>query len=460
VVEPTCGQGAFVIAAAETFPGASLWGGDINTEYLARARAQFASSAFVHRAVQFEHVDCFALDWGQFLAQLPEPLLVLGNPPWVTTAEMCRLGGDNLPTKSNIHQLRGYEAISGRSNFDVSEWLLLQLLEGAQGKVATVAMLCKAAVARRVVEYALNRRLEFRGGGLFRVDARAHFDAAVEACFFVFQTGSDCLPVDGCPVIDNGCPWFADLGDSSPGGMLALRHGLLVSDGRAFDRWQEIAGDDEFTWRSGIKHDCARVMELKHQQGRWRNGLREEVVLEEDYLYPLVKSSDIAQGVPENMTRRLVLPQRHVGEATAPIEGIAPRTWAYLQRHSQRLAKRASVVYERQPPFAVFGVGPYAFAPWKVVVSGMYKELTFRVVGPHQGKPVMCDDTCYYLPWSNEADARRCERLLATAPAQEFLESLIFWDAKRPVTKQVLERLNLSRLASLVDGEGWSPEAG
>ena len=40
VLEPTCGRGAFLVAAAEAFPQAILRGWDINPEYVREAEAQ------------------------------------------------------------------------------------------------------------------------------------------------------------------------------------------------------------------------------------------------------------------------------------------------------------------------------------------------------------------------------------------------------------------------------------
>lgn len=37
--------------------------------------------------------------------------------------------------------------------------------------------------------------------------------------------------------------------------------------------------------------------------------------------------------------------------------------------------------------------------------------------------------------------------LLASEPAQEFYSSLVFWDAKRPITTELLSALSLDKLA-------------
>jgi hypothetical protein len=46
---------------------------------------------------------------------------------------------------------------------------------------------------------------------------------------------------------------------------------------------------------------------------------------------------------------------------------------------------------------------------------------------------------------------------LRTPAAQEFLESLIFWDAKRPVTIEIIQRLDLTALARALGVEVPAP---
>ena len=124
-----------------------------------------------------------------------------------------------------------------------------------------------------------------------------------------------------------------------------------------------------------------------------------------------------------------------------------PKTWQYLQEHGKALDRRASSVYRHRPRFSVFGVGDYSFSPWKVAVSGFYKELQFRTVGSHAGKPIVLDDTAYFVACPAEPEARYIASLLRSEAAREFYSAFLFWDAKRPITAEVLRRLDLLALA-------------
>ncbi|HEX5100751.1 MAG TPA: hypothetical protein VFV94_14675, partial [Polyangiaceae bacterium] len=200
-------------------------------------------------------------------------------------------------------------------------------------------------------------------------------------------------------------------------------------------------------WRSGVKHDLARVMELTRSERGLENGLGERVEVEAAHVYPLLKSSDLAneRGAVE---RYLLVTQTTLGADTTALEASAPRAWQYLARHRAAFDARKSRIYRGQPPFAMFGIGPYSFAPYKVAISGLHKVLRFRVVGPRDGRPVLLDDTSYFLPCDDEATARRRAELLGSELAREFFEARVFWDDKRPVSKALLGSLSLEALAA------------
>jgi len=123
----------------------------------------------------------------------------------------------------------------------------------------------------------------------------------------------------------------------------------------------------------------------------------------------------------------MLVTQQFVGEDTNCIRAKAPKTWDYLKRHAALFDKRGSIIYKNKPAFSVFGVGPYSFAPWKVAISGFYKTLHFVKIGPVEGRPVVFDDTIYFLPCWSEEEACFVEGLLrseASARVSQFYDSL------------------------------------
>lgn len=442
VVEPTCGTGSFLLAALDQFPELNnVIGLDVNRDYLNLVEQRLAGRAYAGK-VRTICASFFETDWPALIKDLPDPLLVIGNPPWVTNAALGSLGSSNLPIKSNFQNHRGLDSLTGKGNFDISEWMLLRVLEWLRGRKASMAFLCKTAVARKVLVHAWKNSLEPSRAEIFGLNALEHFGASVDACLLVCSFSSS--------ISDDASVYF-DLDQARPTTTIGFRDGRLIADTRLYDRWKHLEGPSIYKWRSGVKHDCAQVLELQKTGSHYINGLGEEIELENTYLHPMLKSSDIANGHGARPKRWMLVTQSRVGRDTTPIERIAPKTWKYLCGHGPLLDARASSIYAKRPRFSVFGVGPYTFAPWKVAISGFYKKLTFSIVGPFDGRSVVFDDTCYFLACHNEREARCVCNLLNSEVAAEFYRAFLFWDAKRPITADLLNRLELNAVARALD---------
>jgi len=447
ILEPSCGKGNFILAALEFFPHVkNIVGIDINSEHVSTARYAVSKLAPEGLSVHIMHEDFFHVGWGTVLKSLPEPLLVIGNPPWVTNAELGSLGSFNLPDKSNYQNLRGINAITGKSNFDISEWVLNQVLEWTNRRRASLAMLCKTAVARKVLYNAWKSGQHLERSDIYHIKASRYFGAAVDACLLVVSTSPSDSNFD--------CLVHNSLEDSIPATVFGYRQKHLVANIANFERWKHLEGEERYKWRSGIKHDCAKVMEFRKENNRYRNGLGELVALEDNYLYPMFKSSDIGNGHNLLPSRWMLVPQQVVGENTLQIRQLAPKTWKYLQKHAHLLDQRASLVYRNRPQFSVFGVGNYSFASWKVAISGFYKKLEFKVAAPYAGKPVVLDDTCYFVACLTKEEAFFIVQLLNSEIARSFFSAFIFWNEKRPITVDILKRLDLLTLAQELNVEG------
>jgi hypothetical protein len=436
ILEPSCGVGAFVAASCQTFPEAKVVGVDVNVDYLAKAalsvgspNASFIQSSFFHH------------DWRSELQRLQGPLLITGNPPWVTNSELGALGSDNLPIKGNIDRLAGFDAVTGKSNFDISEWMLLQNLQWLQQKSGSLAVLCKVAVARKVLTRLWKSNVAVAQARIYLIDAKLHFNASVEACLLF-------LTIDG----QSGqqiCEVYENLDAERPLNRFGLVNGTTVANCDVYRRFEFLGGADQnHVWRSGVKHDCSKVMELRSENGALINGFGEPVDIEPDFLFPLLKSSDLTKAEGSHRNLWVLVPQKAVGEDTGKIRELAPKTWSYLSQHGALLDARTSVIYRKKPRFSVFGVGAYTFAPWKIAISGMYKSWSFRVCGPLDDKPVLFDDTVYFLGFEREAVARSVFSMLMHRDALEYLESMVFWNEKRPITAELLRRLSVEKLAA------------
>ena len=434
VVEPTCGQGAFVRAAAQSFPLAqAIIGCELNATHLSTLRAAAATDPALAK-LQLEQLDFFATDWRRKLLPLPAPILLLGNLPWVTNAVQGALGSNNLPLKQNLHGLNGLDALTGKSNFDISEWMLMRLIEALHGCQAQLAFICKTSVARKLLAWLHRTQQPVEQAALFKIDATSYFEVTVDACLlFLCLGGGKTLQT---------CKVFADLDDEA-GLSTGWRHNILIKDLETFDQHKELFGKGPYQWRSGIKHDCAEVMELRRLKGKLVNGFGEKVELETDFLYPLLKGADIANGRVSVTDRLLLVTQQTVGADTRGLKLFAPKTWAYLEAHAEAFARRKSRIYRGGAPYSIFGVGRYAFAPWKMAICGLYKKLDFQRIGLIEDRPVVFDDTVYFLSFDQEAECRAVQEFLNARATRQFLDSMIFWDEKRPVKSAVLNHLKI-----------------
>jgi len=430
VLEPTCGTGTFMREAGGCFPSAEVRGIEVNAEYADQARD----------AGQVLRASIFDLD----LSRQPEwssdgELLIVGNPPWVTNARLTTFGSINKPERRNLKALKGLDAVTGSSNFDIAEYIWLKLIVELKKARPTIALLCKTQVARNVFSYCVQVGIGIEGASIRRVDAKRWFNAVVDACLFTVSIGhSDERP---------RCAIYDGLSDEQPGSVMGFSAGQVVSDIVAYEAVKAADGRCEHDWRQGIKHDAVSVMELRSTDGAMVNGRGDIVDVEPGYVFPLLKSTDVFRG--KAPSRVVVVPQRTLGQETSSLAASAPRLWRYLEGHSAVLDGRKSSIYRGKPRYSVFGIGGYSFADWKIAISGMHKQPVFRLVGPIDGKPVFLDDTCYLLPFNDAVDAVIVHSLLVSPTARRLLESLVFWDSKRPITKKLLSRVRLSAVLAL-----------
>jgi len=389
IIEPTCGTGSFIIASLKSFSDAKILGFDVNSKYINSLSEQLTQDNTSKR-VELHQADFFKTDWQEKIRELTEPVLILGNPPWVTSSGISVLGGTNIPEKCNIYSYQGLDTKTGKSNFDISEWMIIELLKALNGHLGTLAMLCKVTVARKILMYAKKEKLMVFSSKIHLIDAKEYFDASVDACLFICNLR---------PESHNYYSQVYEKFDSTnPIQEIGYIDERMVANISLYKKWKHLLGEGTYVWRSGIKHDCARVMELKRKENRFLNGFGTNVTIEDDYIYPMLKSSDLANDRTKNIERWMIVTQKSIGEDTSTIQQKAPLTWEYLEKNAHLFENRASSIYWNRPQYSIFGVGSYTFSPWKVAISGFYKDLKFRLIGPFEKKPVVFDDTCYFIP--------------------------------------------------------------
>lgn len=429
IFEPTCGQGSFLKAAKLAAPESERRGWELNPEYAKKSRS-YADVV----CGDFFQLDPMRIDW-----RTDGPLFIIGNPPWVTSADLKRMGSGNLPKKENFKHAEGYEALLGSSNFDVCEYMILKLLGSFRDRKFRLGMLCKTQVARNVIEFAAKKVLPVRNIAIHRIDAKKWFNASVDACWLMIDGIPDEKGVYEADVYD-------DLASTLPVGSFGMTANGLVSDLKAYRANRNGIGTCPYEWRSGLKHDAAKVFELKADDGEAVACSGERLKPDGRFVLPLLKSTDVFRG--KTCSRYVIVPQLTFGGGTEALMRDNPAVWSYLEAHGDAVDARKSSVYRGKPRFTVFGHGDYTYAPYKVAVSGLHKGLRFRLVPPLDGAPVVLDDTCYFLPFDDPTEACVVLTLLNSPQYTSLASSLVFWDSKRPITKKLLSRINMFALES------------
>lgn len=213
----------------------------------------------------------------------------------------------------------------------------------------------------------------------------------------------------------------------------------------------DLEGKCQLVWRQGVKHDCGKVMELDFKDGEYINKGKTPVRIESGLVFPLVKSSHFKKPIMHRFSKFVIVTQTKPKQDTSYIQSEYPLTWKYLNDNIESFNKRKSVIYKKSAPFSMFGIGDYSFAPYKVGLSGFYKKPLFCLLS--SSKPVMADDTAYFLAFYNYDIAYSMMLLLNSKTVQEFLLSIAFLDNKRPYTVKLLSRLDIQKCIEAVSFE-------
>ncbi len=443
LIEPTCGVGNFVVAALQVFEDIEdVFALEINFDYFETMK-QRALANKGNRNIKFHffNQDFFKFDFAEIIPLFNErEILVLGNPPWVTNSMLSGLNSENIPKKNNFKKQRGIDAITGKGNFDVAEYICFEMLRLVQSQHAHIALLLKTSVIKNILYHQHKEPLKFDNFRQYNIDASKEFSAAVSAA--LFECSSSLNSGETCTIYD-----FYTQKKVSKFGWL---NRAFVADIDLYQSCGKFDALSQFVWRSGIKHDCSKVMELTSDGKNYINGLGEIVDIEDECVFPLIKSADIkGQGIGV-VKNYVIITQKKASENTQKLLEQCPKLYQYLLRHSNLLDGRKSSIYRNRPRFCLFGIGEYSFAPYKIAISGLYKHTQCAMLSQIEGKAIMVDDTCYTVGFPNEESAKIMLKIMNSSITQQLLKSITFSEAKRVINKEVLMRIDIKKIAESI----------
>ena len=273
----------------------------------------------------------------------------------------------------------------------------------------------------------------------------------------------------------------------------------LTAHPKALQAVRKILGQSDYKAHEGVNAGGANAVYwvepvLKRTDGLWvvRNlteGAKvkvEEVTeaLEPDLLFPLLRGRDVQRWQAEPSAWIIVPKLTEDPRRAIPIPQIQekyPRTHGYLKRFEKTLRQRADAMVKgalaRGEPFYFYGaVGPYTFAPWKVVWREVSHTLDAAVAPPKDNKPTVAAHTLVTVECSSREEAyylcgtlnSSCARLAVQAyivlhPDPHILEHIRIprYDPSDPVHRRLSELSEAAHEAAKAGDEQrlWALEA-
>ena len=456
IVEPTCGKGNFIIASLNNFKNIeNIVGVEIYKPYVWETKFNIINFYLENPdnnkpEILISHCNVFDFDFKTIAKQfLTKQILIIGNPPWVTNSKLGSLNSTNLPKKTNFKNHSGLDAMTGKGNFDIAEFITLTMIKTFQKMNGHLLFLVKNSVIKNIVFEQNKNQYQIASLEKQCIDSKKEFNVSVEAALFYCQFNS---------ISELHCEEFNFYDNQISYQKFGWIEDKYVSNIDAYINTKDIDGECPFEWRQGLKHDCSAIMELDKVNGHYVNGLNEEIILEGGLVYGLLKSSDLKNTVIKQTRKFTIVTQKKVGQDTKYLKYDYPKTYQYLTNHQSYFDARKSSIYNNKPLFSIFGIGEYSFKPYKVAISGLYKTFHFTLILPQDDKPVMLDDTCYLLGFDKIEYAVYTLVLLNSNKSMRFLQSITFADAKRTFTKDVLMRIDLLKLAQCIKQQDLNVE--
>ncbi|RLD42435.1 MAG: hypothetical protein DRI89_07265 [Bacteroidetes bacterium] len=448
IIEPTCGKGNFLISSLKTFENIKfIYGVEIYKPYVWETKFAildyFLSNDYsILPEINIYHYDIFDFDFEKISSKHNnQEILIVGNPPWVTNSKLSSLGSENLPVKSNFKNHSGFDALTGKGNFDIGEYISIKLLSVFAKLNGTFAFLIKNSVVKNILLEQNKTKFQISNIKQFDIDAKKEFSVSVNACLLLCSMNKE------LNLTINEYDFYSK--------KLIREYGWVnnkfVSNIELYIKSANIDGKFPFVWRQGVKHDASKIMELEIVNGQYLNNNKETVEIENELVFSLLKSSDLKGGIIDKSRKYTIITQKKIGQETKYIKEQYPKTYNYLFSNIAYFNKRKSSIYKGKPVFSIFGIGDYSFKPYKVAIAGMYKTTTFSLVNPANNKPIMLDDTCYFVGFDTLMEAEITRVLLNKEITQDFIQSIAFKDAKRMITKDLLMRIDLNEIIEKTD---------
>jgi hypothetical protein len=178
--------------------------------------------------------------------------------------------------------------------------------------------------------------------------------------------------------------------------------------------------------------------------------------VEPDLLYPLLRGRDVQRWKAEPSAWIIVPHTEETRMRPIPLSLMQesyPRTYGYLLRFKETLDRRRGFTgwerqFQREAFYAIQRIGPYTFAPWKVVWPWISKGIRAAVVGFFGEKPVMPEHNTFFVACDVLEEALYICALLNSSAGDFTIRSFFSTGGGGIGTPVVLEYIRIPRFDS------------
>jgi hypothetical protein len=330
----------------------------------------------------------------------------------------------------------------------VDDMVALQPFEGASNRTA-VMVLKKGEPTTYPVPYTLWRK---KKGVRFTYDS-----SLAEVLSATVRLNFAAEPVDPN---DPTSPWLT----AQPHALKAVRKVLGQSDYKAREG-VNTGGANGVYWVEIIDRRPDGLVLVRNLTQGAKVQVPEVVeAVESDLLYPLLRGRDVQRWKAEPSAWLLITHLPGMGLKAIPEKEMQtdyPYTYGYLKRFEEVLRKRAvfkryftrkdknNRIVETGPFYSMFNVGPYTFAPWKVVWTRVANDITAAVVGhanvAGEHKPVVPIETATLVDFTDFTEAHYFCAVVNSCPWRLVIVSTAVHGTGGFGSPNVLEKARIPR---------------
>lgn len=406
IIDFTCKRGNFLRSSSKIFPETQLYGIDMDENEIDTIEKSITK-------MNLNDNNIFTLD----NPDKNKSILIMGTSP------------QGINTK-----------LLNKKNSDCSKRIIKKITNTFKNTNLTIALFCNKILSRNIFINLIKHEINY--GFIKQLNIKpTNVKMSADACLLVIQ-------FDGTKSTNKIC----EVSDISNPSKVLYKFGFIEDNFYSdIDNVPKINGKYPIEWKNGIKHDCAKIMELKRENEQFLNKNNQIVPIESTLTYPFLKGSHLNKPIITKTSRFIIVTQKKINQDTQYIKTQAPKTWNYLKNNQEHFDKRKSAIYKNTPNFSIFGVGDYSFRKYKVAISGFTKEPKFSLV--YNDKPVMLNDGCYYLSFDNFYEAYITMLILNSQLVKNFLKNIAFLESKRPFSKKILKRIDIRKCLKILSLE-------